>query len=49
MSKILRKESIKEMVHADKFVDRILFFKGLRNMQALEALGIGEDVKEIIA
>jgi len=49
MSKIWRKESIEEMVHADKFVDRILFLEGLPNMQTLEALRIGQDVKEIIA
>ncbi|MDR3494581.1 MAG: bacterioferritin [Ancalomicrobiaceae bacterium] len=49
MAKLWRKESIEEMVHADKFVDRILFLDGLPNMQHLNPLRIGQDVKEIIA
>jgi bacterioferritin len=49
MAKTWRKESIEEMEHADRFVDRILFLEGFPNMQHLEPLKIGEDVKEIIA
>ena len=49
MAKIWKKESIEEMVHADRFVDRILFLEGLPNMQYLEPLRIGQDVKEVIA
>ena len=49
MAKTWKKESIEEMVHADKFVDRILFLEGLPNMQYLEPLKIGQDVKEVIA
>ena len=48
MAKVWRKESIEEMVHADKFTDRILFLDGFPNMQALDPLRIGQDVKEVI-
>lgn len=48
MAKTWRKESIEEMVHADRFVDRILFLEGFPNLQTLDALRIGENVKEII-
>jgi bacterioferritin len=49
MAKTWRKESIEEMEHADKFVTRILFLEGLPNLQHLEPLRIGQDVKEVIA
>ena len=48
MAKVWRKESIEEMEHADKFVDRILFLDGFPNLQVLDPLKIGQDVKEII-
>src|SRR3954471_16434356 len=48
MAKVWRKESIEEMEHADKFTDRILFLDGLPNMQVLDHLRIGKNVKEII-
>ncbi|MEL4403005.1 ferritin-like domain-containing protein, partial [Shewanella algae] len=48
MGKVWRKESIEEMEHADKFVDRILFLDGFPNLQVLDPLKIGQDVKEII-
>lgn len=48
MAKQWRKESIEEMVHADRFTDRILFLDGFPNMQVLDPLRIGQNVKEIL-
>lgn len=48
MAKTWKRESIEEMVHADRFVDRILFLEGFPNLQTLDALRIGESVKEVI-
>ena len=48
MAKVWRKESIEEMEHADKLTARILFLDGFPNMQVLDPLRIGQNVKEIL-
>ena len=43
-----RKESIEEMQHADKLVTRIIFLDGLPNMQHIDPLMIGQNIKEVL-
>ena len=42
------KEAMDEMHHADRFIKRILFLEALPNLQELDRLRIGENVKEIL-
>lgn len=43
-----REESMGEMRHADRFVERILFLQGHPNLQTLDPLRIGQNLREVL-
>jgi bacterioferritin len=48
LAKKWREESVEEMRHADRFTVRIIFLEGFPNMQVLDPLHIGQNVKEVL-
>jgi len=47
LGKITRKESIEEMMHAEKLLHRMLYLDGSPNMSQLYPLRIGQSVREM--
>ena len=48
LAKKEREESIEEMQHADKLVERIIFLEGFPNLQNVAPLRIGQNIKEVL-
>lgn len=48
LAKKEKAESMEEMVHADRIIDRIIYLEGMPNLQHVAPLMIGENIKEVL-
>ena len=46
LSKLIKKQAVGEMKHAEILIERILFLEGMPNMADLPKLNIGKDVRQ---
>jgi len=49
LSDLIKKQSIGEMKHAERLIERILFLEGTPRMEEMVKLNIGKDVKQQLA
>jgi bacterioferritin len=49
LAEVAWKESIEEMKHADRLIERILFLEGTPNLSAYDKINVGSSVKQQLA
>jgi bacterioferritin len=48
LAKLWREDALEEMDHADRLIGRIIFLEGHPNLQTLDPLHIGQNIKEVL-
>lgn len=48
LAKKEREESLEEMQHADRLIERIIFLEGHPNLQSVAPLRIGQNIREVL-